>query len=330
MFKQKNIKILFTTTEWDEAPFIKDQILKIIDSGISADVYKIKGKKKLINYIFDRLKLGRKIKKEKYDIIHAHYGQSGVISKFRNIPLVTTFHGSDSIGLIGKNGKYSIKGKILKFISFISSKLSQKNIFVSEKAKISLNALENSIVIPCGIDTSNFKPLNKNNCRQKFGFEDKKYILFAGNPDVAVKNYELAEKSYEVLKSFTDFSCEMIPLKGYKHIEVPMILNSIDVLLMTSFHEGSPMIIKEALACNTPVVSVDVGDVKEIIRDVDGCYIVKNRQPKDIALLIEKVFKNKNKLNSRGSIKNLDLEIINNKILNVYNDIIVNKKSYFK
>ena len=48
MFKQKNIKILFTTTEWDEAPFIKDQILKIIDSGISADVYKIKGKKKLI------------------------------------------------------------------------------------------------------------------------------------------------------------------------------------------------------------------------------------------------------------------------------------------
>ena len=69
----------------------------------------------------------------------------------------------------------------------------------------------------------------------------------------------------------------MLPLRGYKHNEVPILLNAIDVLLMTSHHEGSPMIIKEALACNTPIVSLDVGDVKERLMNIEGCYVIKNK-----------------------------------------------------
>ena len=264
------------------------------------------------------------MKKEKYDLVHAHYGQSGFISKFINIPLVTTFHGSDSIGLIGDRGQYTLMGKFLQFVSKIASKLSKKSIFVSNKAKSSLKVIKNYEVIPCGIDTSVFKPLDKIECRKILGLVNKRYVLFAGNPSVKVKNYDLALKSFEKLKININFSVEMLPLKGYKHSEVPILLNAIDVLLMTSHHEGSPMIIKEALACNTPVVSVDVGDVKERLIDVEGCYVIENRLENDIASSLIKVLNNNGKINSRDHIMDLDLEHINQQILNLYQEILQN------
>ena len=318
----QKIKVLYITTEWEEAPFIKQQVEKLNESGISTHIFKLKAGGKLVNYLTDRIRLRKKIKEEKFNIVHAHYGQSGFISKFKNIPLVTTFHGSDSIGLIGERGKYTFKGKLLKFMSKITSHISQKNIFVSNEAANSLGVSKNFEVIPCGIDTSIFKPLDKDECRKILGLDNKRYVLFCGNPDVKVKNYDLALKSFKKLEINFGFPVEMLPLRGYKHNEIPILLNAIDVLLMTSHHEGSPMIIKEALSCNTPIVSLDVGDVKERLMNIEGCYVIKNKLKNDIASALLSALKNNVEINSRAHVLNLDLVHINQQILNLYESIL--------
>ena len=96
-----------------------------------------------------------------------------------------------------------------------------------------LNGKLNSMVIPMGVDTKNFRPLPINDCRKKLNLKNVVYILFAANPSNLVKNYSLALDSYLILKSITKIPIEIIPLKGYKHSEVPILLNAVNVLLMT-------------------------------------------------------------------------------------------------
>jgi len=108
-------------------------------------------------------------------------------------------------------------------------------------------------------------------------------ILFSGSFTNKVKNYPLARKALALV----DQNIKLIELKGYSREQVNLLLNSCNVALLTSFSEGSPNFIKEAMACNCPVVSTDVGDVKEITSNIDGTYIC-DFSPDDVA---KKTFK---------------------------------------
>ena len=96
---------------------------------------------------------------------------------------------------------------------------------------------------------------------------------------------------------------------------------------MTSYHEGSPMIIKEAMSCNTPIISVDVGDVGEMIRNIDGCYLINNRSVEAIVKSLKKCIENPKKTNSRKHAKNIDLNKINAKLISVYTKILQESNS---
>ena len=116
---------------------------------------------------------------------------------------------------------------------------------------------------------SRFCPVEKKIARQQLGWNDKDaYILFAGTREVEVKNYPLALQAVQNIPE-----TQLIELKGFGRDEVNLALNAADAALMTSFTEGSPQFIKEAMACNCPVVSTDVGDVKQLTEGVEGCYI---------------------------------------------------------
>ncbi len=316
------MKVLITTTSWEKSTFIVDQVNALKRSGLIIEVFQFYGKRSIINYIKDRLRLKKIINREKFDLVHAHFGQCGIVSKFIGVPLITTFHGSDATGLINKKGKYSFSGKILKLISYLSYFLSDKSIFVSKSVKNNLNVNKNSLILPCGVNTINFKPLPMDYCKNKLDLGNFIYILFAGDTSSLVKNYKLALKSIEILKGMTKTPFKMIPLKGYQHYNVPTLMNGVNVLLMTSHHEGSPMVIKEAMACNTPIVSVDVGDVKEMIGDISGCYVIEDKKEESIAIALKKCIEGPSKINSRKFTKDIDLEVINNRLQGIYNDVI--------
>lgn len=257
------------------SPFIIEQVESLKKIDIHIEYFLIKGKG-WTGYLKSLSKLKKKIKNKKFNLIHAHYGLSGLLATLqRKIPVIITFHGSDIN--INKNYKWS----------FIASRLSSKNIFVHKdqpkKLKVMLNEKD---IIPCGINLKIFQPKDKIALRKKLNWDQNKvYILFSSSFDKPVKNVNLAYKSTQNIKN-----SELIELKNYTKIELSNLMNAADLLLVTSFSETGPLIVKEAIACNCPVVSTDVGDVKEIIVKRKNSFVT-SYNPKEIEAVIKKVIK---------------------------------------
>ncbi len=256
------------------APFIVEQAEALKRAGCDVDWFGLQGKG-VKGYIKNLPALKRKIKEFHPDIIHAHYGLSGLFAILqRKIPVVTTYHGSDI------NEK-----KVLRF-SKLAMRLSAWNIFVSQKTLDIAQPSKKYTLLPCGIDLSDLQLTNKAEARRKMGLDfEKRYILFAGAFDNQVKNAPLAIESVALLNNK---SVELLELKDYSREQVTLLMCAADAFLMTSFTEGSPQVIKEAMACGCPIVSIDVGDVRERTDGVEGCFVANTRNPEELADLLKK------------------------------------------
>lgn len=256
------------------APFIVEQAEALKRAGCDVDWFGLQGKG-VKGYIKNLPALNRKIKECQPDIIHAHYGLSGLFANLqRKVPVVTTYHGSD----INER-------KVLRF-SKLAMRLSAWNIFVSQKTLDIAQPSKKYTLLPCGIDLSDLQLTNKAEARQKMGLDfEKRYILFAGAFDNQVKNAPLAIESVALLNNK---SVELLELKDYSREQVTLLMCAADAFLMTSFTEGSPQVIKEAMACGCPIVSVDVGDVRERTDGVEGCFVANTRNPEELADLLKK------------------------------------------
>jgi glycosyltransferase involved in cell wall biosynthesis len=255
----KKVLIVCSINRGRVSPFIIEQAESLLNCGVETDYFYIKGKG-IKGYLKNLKSLRAKIQEFSPDLIHAHYGFSGLLSCLQRIvPVIVTFHGSDIHG--------GFKNLILSRITMF---LSLNYIFVSNDLKKLANS-KKGIVIPCGIDTDLFKPMNKKVCRERLNLpHDKKYILFSSNFDNEIKNYPLAKESITKLNNPT---IELIELKNYSRQEVSLLMNAADVCLLTSFNEGSPQFIKESMACNRPIVSTDVGDVSNLFVNVENVFI---------------------------------------------------------
>lgn len=284
------------------SPFIQEQVDALVSLGIDIVIFQVKGRGTL-GYLKNLSSLKKKIKDFSPDILHAHYGLSGLLACMqRNVPVVITFHGSDA---------YLPKVRLL---SNLAARLSAYNIFVSENIKNRIVFHKNNSIIPCGINFDIFFSMDKNIARNDLGLDsEKKYILFSGRFDNKVKNFPLAKEAVNLV----DNEIELIELKNKTRAQVNLLLNACDLLLLTSYSEGSPQIIKEAMACNCPIVATDVGDIREIIQNVEGTFL-SSFSPVDISNKIIMAISFGKKTNGREKIKNYDNKIIAEKILAIY------------
>ena len=239
------------------APFVTEQVDAIEKQGVECRYFAVDGKG-ITGYLRQLPKLRKAIREFHPDIIHAHYGLCGLLANYqRRIPVVTTYHGSD------------INDSRVLRLSRKSIRLSRFNIFVSKKNVDIACPQKDFALIPCGIDLDDYPILDKADARRQMGFNpSKKYVLFAGAFDNPVKNAPLAKAAMEFVPE-----AQLIELKGYSRPQVATLMQAIDAFLMTSYTEGSPQVIKEALVCGCPIVSVDVGDVRERIDGIDGCHV---------------------------------------------------------
>lgn len=240
------------------APFIYEQMQGLKQLGCDFRICFVKGGG-LKSYLQAWRRMMRDIAEYQPDIIHAHYGLCCMIANLqRKVPVVSTFHGSD------------INNPKIRWISKIAIRQSQINIFVSEKLRSIAGNPQRSIVIPCGVDVKEFYPMDKELCRTKLGMDLQKiYILFSKEFADRVKNYPLAKAAVEGLNC----EAELLEFYGYSREQVPLLYNAVDCALMTSFTEGSPQFVKEAVACGCPVVSTDVGDAAEVINKVENSFV---------------------------------------------------------
>ena len=268
------ILIVASLNKGSFAPFIVEQAEALKAMGCGVDFFGLQGKG-IKGYLGNLSSLKRKIKEFRPDVVHAHYGLSGLLANLqRKVPVVVTYHGSDIND--PKVRRYSKK----------AMQLSAWDVFVSRKTLEIACPKKNYTLLPCGIDMSDLQSTEKSEARQRMSLvQNKKYILFSGAFDNEVKNAPLAQKAVTLLK---DNEFELLELKGYSREEVTMLMCAADAFLMTSLTEGSPQVIKEALACGCPIVSVDVGDVKERTEGVEGCFVTERREPEELASLLQK------------------------------------------
>jgi glycosyltransferase involved in cell wall biosynthesis len=173
-------------------------------------------------------------------------------------------------------------------------------------------------VIPSGLDLELFRPASRSEARQELGLDpDAHLVFFGGDPTVARKRVGLAESAVEMLRgSFPDV--QMIKPHNIPHEQMPLYMNACDALVLTSLHEGSPNVVKEALACNLPVVSVDVGDVRQRIGKIDGCVVCANDEAPTIAGGLAAVLKSGRRIHGRETVADLDEVQLTQRVIEVY------------
>ena len=291
------------------APFVIEQAEALKKQGCEIDFFCLRGKGGK-GYLKNLPKLKRKISTFRPDVIHAHYGLSGLFANLqRRVPVVTTYHGSDIN-----------ESKLLRF-SRMAMWLSAWNIFVSKKTLALAKPKKLYSLLPCGIDFTDLQLTEKDEARRRMHLEaGKRYILFSGAFDNEVKNATLAQQVVEELHDYKD---ELLELKGFSREEVILLMCATDAFLMTSFTEGSPQVIKEAMACGCPIVSVDVGDVRERTEGVEGCFVAATRDPKELAALLQKAFAFKGKTKGRERLieDGLDNRRVAQRLVEIYKTV---------
>lgn len=291
------------------APFVTEQAEALEKAGAECHYFPVRSKG-VAGYLKQLPELKRIIKKFKPDVVHAHYGLCGLFANLqRRVPVVTTYHGSD------------INNAPVRRLSNISIRLSAYNIFVSQKNIDIISPKRKYALIPCGINLEDYPIVEKEEARRRMGLEkDKQYILFASAFDNKVKNAPLAKKAVALLN---DRNVELLELKGYSRHQVATLMQTVDAFLMTSISEGSPQVIKEALVCGCPIVSVDVGDVGERVDGIEGCYMADGREPDELAECLRKAlaFKCRTKGRERVISDGLDNKQIAQHLMEIYKSL---------
>jgi glycosyltransferase involved in cell wall biosynthesis len=183
-------------------------------------------------------------------------------------------------------------------------------------------------VIPNGVDLQTFRPLDTYEVKTLLGWaKSKRYVLFAGCPDEPRKGFPLARAT--VMNAATQMAepLDLVPLWEIAPDRVPLYMNASDALLMTSFLEGSPNVVKEAMACNLPVVSVPVGDVPKLLAGVKGCVICP-RQAEMLGAALVQVLRDGQRSAGRMALqrKGLDQESVARKIITVYEEVLTQRR----
>ena len=339
------VLILASDKQGRFAPFIEEQMTALQVYGVEIIRYGVTGKG-ITGYLRELPALRRMIRAEHPDIIHAHYGLCGLLANLqRLVPVVTTYHGSDiNVPSILRFSKIAMRLSAHNlFVSKRNVVLAYPKSFPAGKdfdTEEKLPSLQGRggdrhfTLLPCGVNLP--KPwsemkhqwvelLTLNQWVQEVLSADAKHVLFAGAFDNAVKDPELAKSTIVFYNEaignrqwaidsdanrqspIANRPIELFELKGYTRDQVTALMYNCDALLMTSKTEGSPQVVKEAMACGCPIVSVDVGDVAERVSGVEGCYVVPTREPKDIAEALRKALAFNGRTNGRERIIEMGL-----------------------
>jgi teichuronic acid biosynthesis glycosyltransferase TuaC len=273
--------------------------------------------------------LRREIANFNPDLIHAHYGTITAflcVLAMPNIPLVITFRGSDlnicrEVGLLRRYGSF--------LLSQVSSLRASAVICVSQRLRTRLWWRKSvSIVLPTGVNLDLFQPLPKHEARAQLGYgiDDRIVLFYRGSSPNQTKGLGLVQSGVQIAEQSIG-PIRLLILDGkVPPSQIPIFLNASDCVVLASEEEGSPNIVKEALACNLPVVSVDVGDVVERLRDVSPSKIV-NREPSQFAAAIAEMLVCGKRSNGRERVASCSEAKIAQSIRALYDSTLLNNLS---
>lgn len=293
------------------------------------------------NYVTAVRELKKKIREFKPDIVHAHFGLSAITAELQNLaPVVTTFHNGETHSW-WVNMMTSLMSLRAKHVIYVALHIRDLVYF---KAK-------NYSIIPCGVSLEDCFLMDKAEARRKLGWsDDKKYIMFGGAFDNTRKNYKLLAEAVERLAMSDEGlgksqesrvkSIECIEMKGLSRAECVLRMNACDVFALPTKNEGSPQALKEAMACNCPIVATDVADIKYLLGDLPGHYVLSNRKgngawwkgdehsAEELATLLKQALAFERRTEGRKRIEELGYtnELVAQKIIKIYQHVLEENK----
>jgi glycosyltransferase involved in cell wall biosynthesis len=321
------MRVLVVTSEWpsEEYPssgiFVQRQVSAFASLGVETRVFAFRGWASIVQYLRAFRHLRHRLAREEYDLIHAHFGQAGLLACLATrLPVVVTFHGSDVFGLGRKSGE-GLKSALLRAVSRLAAHLASSVIAVSPEVKRELRR-DDASVIPMGIDRRLFRPLGRDDARAQLGWPPgERTVLFIGGTNNPIKRFALARDAATRAAGAVSFPVSLRVCDNVAPETVPLFLNAADVLLITSRHEGGPVRLREALACNLPVVSVDAGDARLRLAKVAGCILAASDRPEAIAAALVEVLKDGRRVDGAVGIPDLDEQAIARKLVAVYEGV---------
>jgi teichuronic acid biosynthesis glycosyltransferase TuaC len=269
-----NVLVLTNMYPTDAKPwfgiFVAEQVDELRRLGLDVSVLSFDGTEDRREYVRAARRFRRAVRHGSFDLVHAHYGLTGAIAVTqRRLPVVTTFHGGDYSGLIRWHAG----------VSRVVARLCTPVVVTPDG--IARLRLQRAAVIPAGVDTGRFRPGDRRQARRELGLDDgAPYALLLGGRADANKRADLFDASVEAART-TIPDLQSLALEGLAREQVVTLMNAVDVGVLTSDYEGLPVAVREALACMTPVVSVPVGGVPDLLANLPGCAVV----PRDAARL---------------------------------------------
>ena len=322
------LRVLMTTTGWPQpgkpqtTHFIKRQAEFLRAHGVDVDVFYFRGFRSVTNYLSAWREVQRRLRAGGYDLVHAQWGQSAMPAMPKRLPLVVTFRGGDLHGITDAAGRQRPAGHLLQAVCRYVVRRADAVILVSEHMRPLIRRPDVPIyIIPSGIDFSLFRPIPVEEARRHLGLPtDRKLVLFAGDPASTRKRHSLARAAVDLVNRA--LPTDLVVTWGVSHQDMPYYYNACDAMVFTSMQEGSPNVVKEALACNLPVVSVVVGDVPLRLGSVAGCEVCGDERPQTIAAALERVLRRGGRVAGRETVSDLDENVITQRVIGIYRDAV--------
>lgn len=316
------MRILHITTNYptEEHPvfgiFVKEQVDSLRKQGLECDVFYCDGKGRgFWKYVTYVPKLWWKIARGHYDVLHFHHALSAIIGSMTFWPL--------------------FKKCVLSYQSVISNEWGHSvykffniffNAFILKNPPGKYSSNKKVHYLPNGCNQDFFHPMDKAECRKSLGWDiDRKYIVFMdSNVKVRqVKRQDRFDETLDILRKKYGYDVEGVIMRSVRRDMVPCYFNAADLHLMCSDFEGSPNSVKECMCCNTPVVSTDVGNVKDMIGDIPGSAVSEDSSPEALAALCDEILRSDTPFNGRDMFlaKGYGMDNVATRLKEIYDNL---------
>lgn len=301
-----------------QLPFVTEQGEAIRALGNEVEFFLVRG-----NYVKAVGALKKKIREFKPDIVHAHFGLSAITAELQGlVPVVTTFHNGETHNW-HVNLMSSLMSLRAKHVIYVAPHIREMSYF---KAR-------NYSIIPCGVTLEDCFLMEMAEARQRLGWDlEKKYVMFGGAFSDTRKNYALLKDAVALM----DGDIECIEMRGLTREQCVLRMNAADVFALPTKNEGSPQALKEAMACNCPIVATDVADIKHLLGNLPGHYVLPNKKgnaawwkgdehsAEELAELLKKALAFEGRTKGRKRIVELGYtnELVAKQIVKIYEQIL--------
>jgi len=292
-------------------PFFEQQLSALDAYGVSSTVLTVPHsdgeRRSVLDYARFHREVARMVLGEDFDLVHANYGLTAPAALAQPTrPVVLSLWGSDLFGTYGPVSRFCA--------SFCDAVVVMTDDMADEIDR-------DPSVIPHGIDLERFSTMPVEQARDAVGWDaTARHVLFPYDPSRSVKNYPLAEA---VVSDVEDRLSEPVVLHavfGVPHERMPMYMNAADALLLTSDHEGSPNAVREALACDLPVVATDVGDVRAVVAGIENCAVCATET--DLARTLGAVLEAGERADGRQRAREFGFDRMGRELRTVYDEVL--------